>query len=56
MAIETGMVTGPVPDTELIQSLKERRERMRNEMDNAILEAARAVMRERGVAALVCAR
>jgi AcrR family transcriptional regulator len=38
--------------TGLIPSPKERREQMRSQMVNAILEAARDVMRERGVAAL----
>lgn len=42
------MMTGPVP----IASPKERREHMRREMVAAILEAARTVMRERGVAGL----
>jgi AcrR family transcriptional regulator len=42
------MMMGPGP----ISSPKERREHMRREMVAAILEAARAVMRERGVAGL----
>lgn len=41
-------MSGPVP----ISSPRERREHMRREMVAAILEAARAVMRERGVAGL----
>ncbi|GAC1324538.1 MAG: hypothetical protein NVSMB22_13440 [Chloroflexota bacterium] len=40
------------PEAPLILSPKERREQMRRDMVSAILEAARAVMRERGVAAL----
>jgi AcrR family transcriptional regulator len=46
------MTTDPVPDTPRVLSPTERRERMRSEMVNAILEAARTVMHERGVAAL----
>jgi AcrR family transcriptional regulator len=45
-------MTEPVADAELISPPKERRERMRSQMVNAILEAARAVMQERGVAGL----
>src|SRR5215469_18667450 len=39
-------------DQKLILSPQERRQRNREEMKNAILEAARQVMREEGVAAL----
>jgi AcrR family transcriptional regulator len=42
----------PAPESSLFPSPSERRQRNREEMRAAILEAARAVMREQGVAAL----
>jgi len=49
---QTAALAHPETVGELILAPKQRRERMRSEMMNAILEASRAVMRERGVAAL----
>ncbi len=46
------MMMDPTPALALISSPAERRERMRQEMVTAILEAARGVMGERGVAGL----
>ena len=46
------MTPDPRTASEPISSPRERRERMRSEMVSAILEAARGVMRERGVAGL----
>jgi AcrR family transcriptional regulator len=46
------MMMDPTPAPALISSPAERRERMRQEMVTAILEAARGVMGERGVAGL----